>query len=414
MKFSDRMDHFIPPQFHVHTRASRVYVRLAVFPPPHHFFLDLPSGFDRAATMSAQCTLPTELIRPILHHIADPAPLAALCLSSKLLQSEAQRTLYRSPTQFTLRPPQHIRLLKTLVHNALLAALVKGYHVPSTMGSLKAAAWTLLRAVLPLLTNLTEFAIIVCSEEIKVLPMDRVVCQLETLAWIEVDSEPSGIFPRWLATQKALKKLKWICRSAITLPPGAVPKLVSLEGNFHVISALLPGRNIKRLHWVADLAWKGCSPKERLKGISCDLRKLESLSFESQYNAVDYHSVVEHLASLRFLELVGDHHEVRLSILNYNMAGILTLTFHVQFVDNIQIPPNLHVLMLSISHAYRKNAVLSLAQRSDFVEALFAKSPALLRVDIAAKLDGATVFYECWEQGVRREGFVSSKVMVWA
>jgi hypothetical protein len=70
--------------------------------------------------------------------------------------------------------------------------------------------------------------------------------------------------------------------------------------------------------------------------------------------------------------------------------------------------------MLSISHVYRKNAVLSLAQRSDFVEALFAKSPALFRVDIAAKLEGVAVFYERWEQGVRREGFVTSKDIVWA
>ncbi|KAF8187425.1 hypothetical protein BJ912DRAFT_969765, partial [Pholiota molesta] len=184
-----------------------------------------------------------------------------------------------------------------------------------------------------MLTNLTEFAIIAFSEEIKVLPMDRVVCQLETLTWIEVDSEPSGIFPRWLATQKALKKLKWICGHSIELSPGAVPGLVSLEGNFHVVSALLPGRNIKRLHWVADLAWKGCSPEERLEGISCGLRKLESLSFESQYNAVDYRLVVQHLASLRFLELVGG-------------------TFIKFFIDNTQIPPNVHVLMLSISHVY--------------------------------------------------------------
>lgn len=150
MKFSDRVDHFIPLQF-----------------PSVFLGLD----FDYAATMSDECTLPAELIRPILQHIEDPEPLASLCLSSKLFQSEAQRTLYHFPTNFKLRPTQHIGLLTSLVHNSLLASLVKTYHVPSIMGSQKAAAWTLLRSVLPMMNNLKEFSIIAFSEDIKVLPM---------------------------------------------------------------------------------------------------------------------------------------------------------------------------------------------------------------------------------------------------
>lgn len=180
-------------------------------------------------------------------------------------------------------------------------------------GSRKDTFWMLVKAVLPMMVNLKVFSISAFSEDLRLLPMDRLVCQLEVLSWIQVDGGDSEIFTRWLDTQMALKELRWICRTPVEISPKACPKLISLEGNFRVITALLPNRQIKRLYWIADVAFKGCHLAPLLTEllVAGDLSSCEALSFEKHYHAVDYRLLVDYFPSLTSLELIEYGEEVR-------------------------------------------------------------------------------------------------------
>ncbi|KAF8195598.1 hypothetical protein BJ912DRAFT_149233 [Pholiota molesta] len=340
---------------------------------------------------NCNCSLPIELVRPIFQQIQDRRTLASLCLSSRRLYPEAQRMLYLSPLGLRPQPTQHMHFLTSLLHYPRLALLVQTYHVMFVTGSRREAFWTLVRAVLPTMVNLKEFSISGFSEDLGLLPMDRLVCQLEVLSWIQVDGGDAAVFTRWLDTQKALKELRWISRTPVEVSPKACPQLMSLEGNFRVMTALLPHRHIKRLYWISDIAFRGCHLAPLLAGllVAGDLSSCEALSFEKHYHdAVDYRSLVDYFPSLASLELIE---------------------YGEEFMHGVQLPPNLRVLILSTQKGYGKKSFLPMAQRTAIVQKLFTKTSKLVRVDFAAQMVGTEVFYERWERGVRREGHVSSK-----
>ncbi|KAF8176778.1 hypothetical protein BJ912DRAFT_986680 [Pholiota molesta] len=339
-----------------------------------------------STVVDANCRVPTELIRPIFEQIRDRETLVSLCLSSKFLEPEAQRILYSSPLGHRSHPGQHIRFLTSLLLSPPLALLVKNYSVILVLGSQKVAFWKLVQSVLPMMVNLKVFSISAASKDLKLLPMDTLVFQLEVLSWVQIDGGNSEMFTRWLGTQKALKELKWISRGPVDISPGTCPKLIRLEGNFHVIAALLPNRPIKQLYWTSDVTLKGLAAF--FEELAYDFGRLDSLSFEKHSHAVDYRSLVGHLPSLTSLELLGDGKE---------------------FSNDIPLPPNLQVLILSIWKGYGKNTTFPMAQRPDVIEKTFSRTPTLSRVDVAAQLVGIEIFYERWEHGNRREGFVSSK-----
>ncbi|KAF9476422.1 hypothetical protein BDN70DRAFT_882469 [Pholiota conissans] len=338
-----------------------------------------------------ECRLSVELFRPIFQEIKDSETLVSLSLTNKLFQSEAQRILFFFPAYFSTRPRQHLRLLTCLLNNPRLALLVKKYHVPAVIGPKKAAIWTLLGSVLPYMTNLKEFSVSAFRDDINLLPMEKLAFQLEVLTWIQVDSMNCGIFPKWLATQKKLKKLKWISRTPVEVPASACPNLISLEGTFHAINALLPGRDIKRLYWLADPALER-SPLvgNTLDRLSGSMESLESLSFDTRVNAIHYHGLASHLPSLVLLELNGCDVES----INNTVSSI----------------SNLRHIVLSTQKGYGRRDVFTMKKRADVVQGVFSRSPTLVRVDIAVNLEGShcKVFYERWENGNRREDLVPS------
>lgn len=260
--------------------------------------------------MDANCRIPTELVRPIFEQIRDRETLLSLCLSSRFLEPEAKRILYLSPLGLRSHPSQHIRFLTSLLLSPPLALLVKNYNVMFISGSQKVAFWKLVQSVLPMMVNLKVFSISASSEDLKLLPMDKLVFQLEVLSWVQIDGGNSEMFTRWLGTQKSLKELKWISRSPVDISSRTCPNLIRLEGNFHVITALLPNRPIEQLYWISDATLKGCHLAALLEELAYDLARLDCLSFEKHSHAVDYRLLVDHLPSLTSLELLGDGNEV--------------------------------------------------------------------------------------------------------
>ncbi|KAF9481943.1 hypothetical protein BDN70DRAFT_919495 [Pholiota conissans] len=334
--------------------------------------------------------LPVDLIRPIFQQVQDRKTLLSLCLSSKILQIEAQRALYLSPSGLRPSPIQHILFLTSLLHNPHLALIVKVYHIMLISGKEKDTFWQLLPTVLPTMSNLKVFSISASREHLSQLPLDKLVFQLDVLSWIQIDGGDSQHFAHWLDSQKALKELKWICRNAVAVSPIACPHLISLEGNHSVIAALLPTRRIKRLHWLSDSTFKGCHLAPLLTEFRSDLH-FESLSFERHSEAIDYRLLVDHLPSLTSLEFIGDGKE---------------------FIDDIPIPPNLKVLILSITKGYGSRRVFPMTERVCLIGRLFSESLTLVRVDVAAKMIGGELFYERWENGIRSDALVPSMVVL--
>lgn len=266
--------------------------------------MERPTILPASSTSPESKSIPIELLRDIFQSIEDYRTLSLLTLVCKAFSSEASRVLYRAPKDLT--PTRHIKFLRALIQVPSLASLVRAYALPPMVGCHKITCWDLLRVVLPAMTNLQELSLIAPTQELHMLPLHAVTCQLEHLSWVAIDSGESELFERWLETQKQLKHLRWIHRDRITVSPSALPNLVSLEGNSHVVEALLPSRNIKRLHWIADTAF---DVSDSTWQFSAALHDLQALTFENRFNTVELCTLAYRLTSLTCLELVGYCHK---------------------------------------------------------------------------------------------------------
>ncbi|KAF9476420.1 hypothetical protein BDN70DRAFT_995694 [Pholiota conissans] len=195
--------------------------------------------------------------------------------------------------------------------------------------------------------------------------MDKLVFQLKSLTWIQIGDGDCAMFAHWLDTQKSLKELKWTCRNPVAVSPSACPNLTILEGNLHIITALIPNRPIEQLYG------------------------LDLLSLETHSNAAEYRrTLIKGCSSLTTLEFIGDCP---------------------QFIYYIPLPPNLRVLILSIRKGYGACTIFPLARCSALVKRLFSESLHLTRVDVAAQLISNEVSYERWERGFRILALVPSQ-----
>ena len=253
--------------------------------------------------MRESSIVPVELIHKIFTNIKDYQTLCMLALVSRVFRIEAERVLYHAPQNIT--PKKHIQLLTSLIHDFRLAHFVKSYSVPPLVGRLRTIYWKLLTESLPLMVNLKQLSVLAPGSDLNAIPMHSLTFQLESLSWVQTDTETNLQFIPWLETQKALKHLRWIHRDCIKISRTALPQLRSLEGNLHVVEALLPGREIQRLHWLSDLARGELDTEVRVTRMCAELQSVRSLTFDVQCNVVDYNNISGSLVSLNFLELVG-------------------------------------------------------------------------------------------------------------
>ncbi len=242
--------------------------------------------------------VPVELLQCILQQIDDCQTLSLLALVCRVFYLEANMILYRSPRN--IKPLRHIQFLSSLVGNPRLACLVRSYKLPFIAGKQRITYLELLRITLPLMVNLKELSIM-AANEIEVLSVARLTIQIENVSWIQLDSGQNDQFVRWAQSQKSTKHLRWIHKKAVEVPRSAFPSLVSLEGNLHVVEALMPDRDIRRLHWIAD----SLSGEFLVtKALAVKMANLKSLTFEIRFNAVDYNTIAGYFHSLTFLELI--------------------------------------------------------------------------------------------------------------
>ncbi len=255
--------------------------------------------------------VPVELLHKIFTHIEDYQTLCMLALVSRMFRFEAERVLYHTPQNMT--PRKHIQLLTSLIHDFRLAHFVKSYSVPPLVGRLRTVYWKLFTESLPVMVNLKQLSVLAPGSDLNAIPMQALIFQLESLSWVQTDTETNLQFIPWLETQKVLKHLRWIHRDCIKISRTALPQLRSLEGNLHVVEALLPGREIQRLHWLSDLARGELDIQARITMLCVELQNIRSLTFDVQCNVVDYNSISGSLVWLNFLELVGydDRYQVR-------------------------------------------------------------------------------------------------------
>lgn len=255
--------------------------------------------------MDASLPLPVEILGGILQQIEDYQTLYLLALVCRTFYLEASMILYRSPKN--LSPNRHITFLSSLASDPRLARFVRNYKLPPIVGRQRITCWELLRVTLPMMTNLKELSIMATANEMHILSMPKLIFQVENLSWIQIDSAKSDQFTRWIQSQKSMKHLRWIHRGAVEVSRSAFPGLVSLEGNMHVVEALMPGRSIQRLHWIADAFYNG--EFNVSKRLAVEMGRLQSLTFENRPKTIEYSMIASHLHSLTFLELVGDFHK---------------------------------------------------------------------------------------------------------
>lgn len=271
--------------------------------------------FEQHSTMPDTPTVPVELLHNIFTNIGDYRTLCMLASVCKAFHFEAERVLYQAPRDLTLK--RHVQLLTSLIHDFRLARFVKSYSVPGPLaGSLRTDYWKLLTTSLPLMINLKQLSVLALGSDLNAIPMHTLTFQLESLSWIQIDKEANAQFVPWLEAQNALKHLRWIHRRRVNISRTALPHLRSLEGNLHVVEALLPGREIQRLHWMSDLAHGELDVQARITGLCVELQNLRSLTFDIQRNIVEYNTIAGSLVSLNFLELVGydDRNQVGLIV----------------------------------------------------------------------------------------------------
>ena len=245
--------------------------------------------------------VPVEILQCILQQIDDYQTLSLLALVCRVFYLEANMILYRSPK--TINPPRHIQFLGSLVSNPRLACLVRSYKLPLIAGKQRITCLGLLRITLPMMINLKELFIMATTNEMQVFSMPRLTFQIESLAWIQLDSGQNDQFVRWAQSQKSVKHLRWIHRGAVEISRSAFPGLVSLEGNLHVVEALMPDRDIQRLHWIAD-SFNGKFLVSN--ALAVKMANVKSLTFEIPFNTIEYNMVACYLHSLTFLELIAD------------------------------------------------------------------------------------------------------------
>ncbi|KAF8968529.1 hypothetical protein BDZ97DRAFT_355518 [Flammula alnicola] len=268
---------------------------------------------DIKAVLEALPKLPLELYRAIVENIEDRTTLLSLCLASNAFKFEAERLLYKSVTSTdTTNRAAHLAFLRTITENGRLALLVHTYHFPFIDNDTYDPLNQLLRRALQATTNLRELTITGLCRLAKtyydgLTPQSLFsgcTFQLETLYLVQyVDARE---FFSFLATQQRLRRLAvYFDRNGQSPPSTVCPKLDFLQGNRRAIEVLLPNRQITTLVWDPS-----CYEATRaMPHLSEPLRYVKTLMFDGCYLRPSLSAIVDHLASLEYLELVALHAE---------------------------------------------------------------------------------------------------------
>ncbi|KAF9474395.1 hypothetical protein BDN70DRAFT_320202 [Pholiota conissans] len=325
--------------------------------------------------------LPAELFRPIIALLKDHRPtLYALCLSTHLLQHEAERHLYADLDESTAADTSlHIAFLSTITRNPRLAQLVQVYHSINIVHYQEAPLWVLLSQALRRMDNLKVLHFRMFGGHPAAELLLGAPFQLERLHWAN-HSEGSAM-AAVLAEQQHLLYLYLESRRDTTFPPTCCPNLKELSGNRVTLEALLPGRHIEDVAWVPELQDANFGNGGGVNHLEKELTNLRTLSFGGYFARPHFGLVVDYLGRLEKLELVGLLSD-ELMLLK-RLAPLQHLIFSFKWGSR-------HLQPIPVDFS----------QRQRLVEELFAWCPNLKCVDIAHEWTTvADIWYQRWARG---------------
>ena len=258
--------------------------------------------------------IPPELYRPIMEYIFDKPTLQSLCLSSKIVQPDAERLLYRNFAEYGTSI--NILFLNTIASNRRLAALVKEYRCWVYFQDNKSPAWKLLESGLHNMVNLKSLDFV--SAVVGTMRAELILhapFQLEKLVW-RCHSD-QDVLEEILVKQRNLKVLylredSYTTRLGRQFHAEACPNLHTLAGNSYAIVDILPGRRVKEIGWeqCRKTLFTGDSsvPQDKAKGFS----SVKLLSFAPSIVRPSLRDIgAQNLQELEVLQLFGWFPEVR-------------------------------------------------------------------------------------------------------
>ncbi|KAJ7587339.1 hypothetical protein C8J56DRAFT_78057 [Mycena floridula] len=304
--------------------------------------------------------LPVELYRPIAEVVEDRPALVALCLTTKTLGHEAERILYR---HFTGRKTlSQMLFFKTVISSRRLALLVQSVDIHLYRPS-NDEIWSLLAEALAALVNLQRFDFSANAHVVRnpiAHILDNCTFRLTYFSWnfASPDEQKLALF---LQAQTSLRTLRLDWNGLQSPDPHhtMLPGLTNLSGNYGIIQALLPMRNITELHWMSNALDRDPTDDELVQ-LSSSFSKIRSLTLRTYSSNVLFRSASSftNLEQLHFSEYSG-------------------------FLRIPTIPSLLH---LTVSSQWEEPNL-----KEDFVDNLFARMPELRDVGVQFMGDRRTL-----------------------
>ena len=348
--------------------------------------------------------LPLELLRPIIEEIDDKNTICSLLLTSKAFHHDAERRLYHTPNSANPRPRPssnltHVAFLSTITTNPRLAYLVHTYILNDVVRHGENPLWDLVKLGLRAMVNLKVLQFRAFGGHPSAEILDGCSFQLQNLQWGSHSDEVA--MKHILPQQPKLRDLYLECHPPTIrdhLPAthlltffadDCCPDLLSLAGNKTTIELLLPRRNIRNISWVPGLYDLNDDP---IPGaVTRALGGVEILSLGGYFMRPSLATLVDHLAGLRVLEIVG--------LINGE-----------EELEMIQRLPNLRELVISLQRGTRFIPLPSDVDRYRRVQQLFAECRHLQLFDfVHSWLVIDEIWYERWKRGDARPTMLLSK-----
>ncbi|KIM47294.1 hypothetical protein M413DRAFT_23514 [Hebeloma cylindrosporum] len=314
--------------------------------------------------------IPPELYRPIVLYLHQDRPsLLAVSLSSRILNAEGQRVLYKTMDISHDAQATHTLFLTTILSQGRLASLVEEYRQPhNILRSREDPFWDLLHRGLQAMVNLKKLFLEAPSHGRPSVEILRgCTFQLDLLQWYNASdlNEEEPQFLEFLASQTRLRSLSVRLKNVSTpIPASTCPTLEILHGDQGAMKAFLPERRIASLAltWMPSLDEP--FDNTNFDSLSRSLKEVKFLSWGGFCDRPSLDLLCLHLENLEVLELVGLH----------DLTELL-------FLSEL---PSLKVLIISeMWQSWR--SPMDMAGRGEYFPKLFSICKSLERIELYVK-----------------------------
>jgi hypothetical protein len=256
--------------------------------------------------------LPAELFRPIIQYLSDDRQtLCAISVTSRMLQQEGQRALYKKMTH-SINVDIHIKFLGTILENNRLALLVEEYCQDTVVHYGKGILWDYLCRGLRAMVNLKILQFRAFGGHPASEILTGCTFQLKGLSWGS-HSDENGLSD-FILHQHDLEGLivEWHEEKHHLIPPTSCPRLKVLRGNRGALETFLANRRLISVAWIPQLE---DSLDRSVEHLSSELGRLRFFAFGGYFDRPSFNSTYTYLHSVEVLELVGIRDRVRDSLL---------------------------------------------------------------------------------------------------